>query len=158
MSRRGAQERKPKDGDGNDLAQWKIRGCEHHHWSFPLRGWKALRSAEYALARRLQARIVRGGLLPRSFADPPLVWVAVKTYPRYERGEAGLDSGGQSWSSCMPSDVVSDQWVDQKDEPHDGFAVDGVVAPRDGTQRGGDVLLETGAHQPDALGVGLTLL
>ena len=53
--------------------------------------------AEYALTRRVQARIGRGGLVLRSCAHPPLVSVAVKTYPRYERDEASLQNDGQSW-------------------------------------------------------------
>ena len=52
---------------------------------------------EYALARRVQARIDRGGVVLRSCAHPPLVLVAVKTYPRYERDEASLQNDGQSW-------------------------------------------------------------
>jgi hypothetical protein len=33
----------------------------------------------------------------RSCAHPPLVSVAVKTYPRYERDEASPQNDGQSW-------------------------------------------------------------
>jgi hypothetical protein len=39
----------------------------------------------------------RGGLVLRSCAHPPLVSVAVKTYPRYERDGASLQNAGQSW-------------------------------------------------------------
>src|SRR5271166_1809372 len=53
------------------------------------RGWRYV-LAQYALARRAQARIGRGGLVLRSCAHPPLVSVAVKTYPRDERDEASL--------------------------------------------------------------------
>ena len=53
--------------------------------------------ADTALARRAQVRIARGGLVLRSCPHPPLVSVAVKTYRRYQRGEASRGNGGQGW-------------------------------------------------------------
>jgi hypothetical protein len=38
-----------------------------------------------------------GGLVLRSCSTPPLISVAVKTYPRYERDEASLQNDDQSW-------------------------------------------------------------